>query len=145
MYIKVKDYVDEYMKYHDYPSGFLRALRIGKYLVIPLVIVMLLGSSLSNASSSSPSSPQLVSELAVVKGILAQVGPALSAVLFIIAGIFYALGQMLPPDKKASFHTTAVNIVIGAIVVGALSAASGTLAIASTHLLGNFTAINGTV
>jgi hypothetical protein len=107
-----------------------------KYLLIPIMVFVLVLSNTPTAGN-----PQLVSELVSVRGILAQVGPALSAVLFIVAGIFYALGQMLPPDKKASFHTTAVNIIIGAIVVGALSAASTTLALTSTHLLGNFTNI----
>jgi hypothetical protein len=74
-----------------------------------------------------------------------QVGPALSAVLFVVAGIFYAIGQMLPPEKKANFHTAAVNIIIGAIVVGVLSVASTSLAVASTHLIGNLTAINTTI
>ena len=122
------------------PKNALSMLKLGKYLIIPLVLLLLFASNLSTASNT-----QLVTELSSIKNVLSQVGPALSAVLFIIAGIFYALGQMLPPDKKAAFHTTAVNIVIGAIVVGALSAASSTLAIASTHLLGNFTAVNGTV
>ena len=83
---------------------------------------------------------QIVPQLDQVRLILAQVGPALSGVLFITAGIFYALGQLLPPDKKAQFHTTSVNIVIGAVVVGALSIASTSLATASASLLSNLTA-----
>lgn len=80
---------------------------------------------------------QVVPALGHIQSILESVGPALSEVLFILAGIFYALGQMLPPDKKAQFHTTSVNIIIGAIVVGALSVASTSLVAASTHLLTN--------
>ncbi|MEM3227647.1 MAG: hypothetical protein QXK65_01730 [Candidatus Micrarchaeaceae archaeon] len=90
-------------------------------------------------------SVQLLSQLEYIKTVLSQVGPALSAVLFVVAGIFYAIGQMLPPDKKANFHTTAINIIIGAIVVGILSVASTSLAAASTHLLSNFTAANAAV
>ena len=86
-----------------------------------------------------------VQELDSIKTILSQIGPALSGILFVVAGIFYAIGQILPPDKKANFHTASINIIIGAIVVGALSVASTSLAIASTHLLGNFTASNSTV
>ncbi|HVC58222.1 MAG TPA: hypothetical protein VND15_01975 [Candidatus Acidoferrales bacterium] len=84
-------------------------------------------------------------ELDSVKSILSQIGPALSGILFVLAGIFYAIGQILPPDKKANFHTASVNIIIGAVVVGALSVASTSLAIASTHVLGNFTAANSTI
>jgi hypothetical protein len=61
----------------------------------------------------------------------------LSALLFVIAGIFYALGQLLPPDKRASFHTASINIIIGAIVVAVLAVASNGLALASTQLLSN--------
>ena len=115
-------------------NGFFDAVgRLARY-VTPLVLAVLLASRITGAQSTT-----LVSELNNIQLILTQVGPALSAVLFVLAGIFYAIGQMLPPDKKANFHTTAVNIIIGAIVVGVLSFASTSLAVASTHLLGNLT------
>lgn len=85
---------------------------------------------------------QILTQLNNIRSILGQIGPALSVILFTLAGIFYALGQMLPPDKKANFHTAAINIIIGAVVVGALSVASSSLAIASSHLLGNLTVAN---
>ena len=88
--------------------------------------------------------PQIISDISQVKGVLGQLGPALSAMLFVVAGIFYAIGQMLPPDKKANFHTAAINIIIGAIVVGVLSFASTSLSTASTHILSNFSQINST-
>lgn len=110
------------------------ATRIAKYAAFPTVALLIL-SRFALAASTTP----LVSQLNSIQQILMQVGPALSAVLFVLAGIFYAIGQMLPPDKKANFHTAAVNIIIGAIVVGALSFASTSLAIASTHLIGNIT------
>lgn len=87
---------------------------------------------------------QVLSDLNQVKSVLGELGPALSAMLFIVAGIFYAVGQMLPPDKKAHFQAAAINIIIGAIVVGALSFASSSLALSSTHLITNFTAVNTT-
>lgn len=112
-----------------------RALRLSKYVTVPLFILLMLSKDIYGAS-------QLVTELDNIKLILIQIGPALSAVLFVLAGIFYAIGQMLPPDKKANFHTAAINIIIGAVVVGALSVASTSLAIASTQLLSNFTTTN---
>ena len=110
--------------------------KLAKYITIPLMAL-----ALSTRSVSAAPVP-IVSEINGIKLILMQVGPALSAVLFVLAGIFYAIGQMLPPDKKANFHTAAVNIIIGAVVVGALSVASTSLAIASTHLIGNLTTLN---
>jgi hypothetical protein len=112
-----------------------KLLRFAKYVTAPIVMLLMLSRSIYAAS-------QLVTELDTVKLVLVQVGPALSAVLFVLAGIFYAIGQMLPPDKKANFHTAAINIIIGAVVVGALSVASTSLAVASTQLLSNFTVAN---
>lgn len=109
----------------------LRALEVGS---LPLMFLVFL----SNAHAAA--GVGILPELDSIKLTLSQVGPALSAILFVVAGIFYAIGQMLPPDKKANFHTTAVNVIIGAIVVGILSVASTSLAAASTHLLGNVTA-----
>ena len=63
----------------------------------------------------------------------------LSAVLFIVAGIFYAVGQLLPPSKRAMFHATTIDVIMGAVIVAVLSVASNGLAIASTHLLTNIT------
>ena len=110
-------------------EAFDLARKIAKYITVPTLAV-LLASRLAESQS-------IVSQLNSIQIILMQVGPALSAVLFVLAGIFYAVGQMLPPDKKANFHTAAVNIIIGAIVVGVLSVASTSLAVASTRLLGN--------
>ncbi len=120
-----------------YLSDLLRLLP--KYAALPILIPILL-SRFAFATAATGNS--VVSELANIQSILMQIGPELSAMLFVLAGIFYAIGQMLPPEKKASFHTTAVNIIIGAIVVGVLSVASTSLAIASTHLLGNLTAVS---
>ncbi|MEM0149293.1 MAG: hypothetical protein QXW10_00130 [Candidatus Micrarchaeaceae archaeon] len=104
-----------------------------RYIVFLLLAVMIA------SRPAMAGSTQILVTINSLKDTLAQVGPALSAVLFIIAGIFYAVGQMLPPDKKANFHTAAINIIIGAVVVGVLSVASTSLALASTHLLSNFT------
>src|SRR5271157_2581073 len=112
-----------------------RLLVLAKYITVPLFVLLMFSKSMYAAS-------QLVTELDNIKLVLVQIGPALSAVLFVLAGIFYAIGQMLPPDKKANFHTAAINIIIGAVVVGALSVASTSLAIASTQLLSNFTTVN---
>jgi hypothetical protein len=108
------------------------ALGILKHLMLPVFLVALLGFHLVSAATTG-----IVSQLNGIKALLSDIGPILSGVLFIIAGIFYALGQIMPPDKRANFHTAAINIIIGAIVVSVLSFASSSLALASTHLLAN--------
>ncbi len=119
----------------DLLIGVVDRLRRAMMLLLPAIM---LTSQLAFGATASGSS-SIATELSSIQATLMQVGPALSAVLFVLAGIFYAIGQMLPPEKKANFHTTAVNIIIGAIVVGVLSVASTSFAIASTHLLGNLT------
>ncbi|MGC8537855.1 MAG: hypothetical protein ACP5MZ_02620 [Candidatus Micrarchaeia archaeon] len=115
-----------------------KTLSMIRYIMIPIMVLLVLASGTTYAAGSNG----IISEIGYIKALLSQIGPALSAILFIIAGIFYAIGQMLPPDKKANFHTTSINIIIGAIVVAILSVASTTLASASSHLLTNMTVAN---
>ena len=116
---------------------------IGKCILVPIAALVAF-ARVTMASSMVVTTLQIVSELGSIKAILSQVGPILSAVMFIVAGVFYALGQIMPPDKRANFHSTAINIIIGAVVVGVLSVASTSLATASAHLLSNVTT-NSTV
>ncbi len=81
----------------------------------------------------------IVSTLSYIQQLLMHLGPMISAILFTIAGIFYAVGQVMPPDKRAVFHTTAINVIIGAVAVAILSVASNGLALASANLLTNIT------
>jgi hypothetical protein len=119
-------------------------LRLGPRTVpmLKYLLLLLLGIT-TYARLNYAAGAQVLSDLDQVKAVLSQLGPAMSAMLFIIAGIFYAIGQMLPPDKKAHFQAAAINIIIGAVVVGALSFASTSLALSSTQILTNFTAVNG--
>jgi hypothetical protein len=114
----------------------------GRLLSVSRYVLLALAGLASYARYDYAASAQILADLTQVKSVLGQLGPALSAMLFIVAGVFYAVGQMLPPDKKAHFHTAAINIIIGAIVVAALSFASTSLATSSTQVLSNFTVAN---
>jgi hypothetical protein len=120
-------------------ASLARFVSHAKYAILPALASAIM---LQRVTSAAYVSLQLMSQLGQIRVILAQVGPLISAVLFILAGIFYALGQMLPPEKRAQFHSTSVNIIIGAIVVGVLSVTATSLATASTNLLSNVTASN---
>ena len=116
-----------------------KLLRI-KHLLALLFVLQIYLFSVSNGASPmllNSSTIGIVSELTYIKSVLSQVGPILSAVLFIVAGVFYAVGQVMPPDKRANFHTASINIIIGAIIISLLSVASTSLAVASSHLLAN--------
>lgn len=94
---------------------------------------------LSGRAYASGFSLDIITTLTYVQNLLAHLGPMLSAVLFIVAGMFYAIGQLMPSTKRAAFHTTTVDILMGAIIVAVLSVASNGFAIASTQLLTNVT------
>lgn len=87
--------------------------------------------------NAAPVSMDVISTLSYIQALLTHLGPTLSAVLFIVAGVFYALGQIFPAHKRAEFHSMAVDIIIGAIIVAVLSIASTSLAVASTQLITN--------
>ncbi len=56
-----------------------------------------------------------------IQNLIYTISPILSATLFMIAGLIYAIGQLLPPYQRATFHTMAINIIIGAIVLSILT------------------------
>ncbi|MGC8710007.1 MAG: hypothetical protein ACP5RF_00095 [Candidatus Micrarchaeia archaeon] len=100
---------------------------------VPLLMIIGFGTSVKAATFTF----DIIGTLNYVQQLLMHLGPMLSAVLFVIAGVFYAVGQLLPPDKRANFHTASINIIIGAIVVAVLAVTSNSLALASTQLLTN--------
>jgi len=117
-------------------SLMAQALRLAKrYVKIMWLLLMLLPARSYAASFSF----DIIGTLTNIQSLLAHLGPVLSAVLFIVAGIFYAIGQLFPATKRANFHATAIDILVGAIIVAVLSVASNGLALASTHLLANIT------
>ncbi len=84
----------------------------------------------------------IITTLNYIQSLLTRIGPILSAILFIIAGLLYAIGQLFPSHQRGSFHTTAGDMIIGAIILAVLSVTANSFALASTHLLSNVTASN---
>jgi hypothetical protein len=117
-------------------GGFGMLWNLGKKYAKIFMLTSLLFAGRAYASGFSL---DIISTLSYVQNLLAHLGPMLSAVLFIVAGMFYAIGQLLPSTKRAAFHTTTVDILMGAIIVAVLSVASNGFAIASTQLLTNIT------
>ncbi|BCS90957.1 MAG: hypothetical protein ARM1_0414 [Candidatus Micrarchaeota archaeon] len=81
----------------------------------------------------------IINLLVYIKAVLQQAGPILSSALFILAGIFYAIGQIMPYDKRARFQSTAINIIIGAIILAILSLTADSITNAAAHLILNTT------
>ncbi len=105
------------------------------YTKIP--IVLLAASIFLKPAGGAMYVFDIIGTLSAIQNTLMHIGPMISAVLFILAGIFYSLGQLFPPSRKAKMHSTAIDIIVGAIVIAVLSVASTSLAVASTHLLSN--------
>lgn len=102
--------------------------------------ILVMTSYLSNTSSAgSYVSLDIISTLNYIQTLLMHIGPLLSAILFVLAGIFYAIGQLFPSYQRATFHTTAIDLIVGAVIVATLSVTSSGFALASTHLLTNIT------
>lgn len=114
---------------------FGEALRIP----IPALAAYALFARVASASYSYPAF-DIISTLNGIQNLLMHIGPVLSAVLFVTAGVFYAIGQLFPSYKRASLHSASIDIIIGAIIVAVLSVAATGLAVASTGLLSNMTA-----
>ena len=94
------------------------------------------------AYAQSFTSLDIITTLNYIQGLLTRIGPILSAILFIIAGLLYAIGQLFPSHQRGSFHTTAGDMIVGAIILAVLSVTANSFALASTHLLSNVTASN---
>ena len=94
---------------------------------------------LMKGASAQGATLDIISTLTGVQGILMHIGPLLSAILFTIAGLLYAVGQLFPSHQRASFHTISSDMIMGAVVAAVLSVAANGFALASTHLLSNVT------
>ncbi|MEM3791172.1 MAG: hypothetical protein QXL16_00365 [Candidatus Micrarchaeaceae archaeon] len=89
--------------------------------------------------ASFAATPSIMNILNYVQELLMRIGPLISGILFVTAGIVYAIGQLFPNYRRASMHSMAVDIIIGAIILAALSVSANTLANASSHILTNIT------
>lgn len=140
MVFKIYNTFDDFMKQTNRFPWLRTSLGMcikNKVVFLPIFVALLSLSRVSNAESYV--NLDIISTLNYIQSLLMHVGPLLSAVLFIIAGIFYALGQLFPSHQRATFQATAVDLIIGAIIVATLSVTSTGFAVASTHLLTNLT------
>ena len=113
---------------HDYPKAKIAISACAAAVV------------LVRAASAQPAALDIISTLSGVQALMMHIGPLLSAILFTLSGLLYAVGQLFPSHQRANFHTIASDMIMGAVVVGVLSVAANGFAIASTHLLSNSTA-----
>ena len=66
---------------------------------------------------------------------LQSIAPTVSIILIILGGLTYGLAQMQPPESRGKWQTTAINLVIGGIIIGAIVGAAGLIQETSENLL----------
>ena len=70
------------------------------------------------------------------KATLLALGPSVSVILIVLGGLLYGLSQTQPSQMRGKWQSTAASLIIGGIVVAAITAAAQVIAqTASTVLL----------
>ncbi|MEM4554888.1 MAG: hypothetical protein QXT25_03505 [Candidatus Anstonellaceae archaeon] len=77
----------------------------------------------------------LVETLAAIEGALLEIGPIISVILIVLGGLSYGVAQIQPADQRGKFITTAYALIIGGIVVAAITGAANLIAEQSSTLL----------
>jgi len=77
----------------------------------------------------------LVETLSGIEQTLLQVGPMVSVILIVLGGLAYGLAQTQPSDQRGKYITSAYALIIGGIVVAAITGAATLIASNSANLL----------
>ncbi len=113
--------------------------RLNVFLVLLIAVPSLYAAVSPTPADINATSKELgkgtVTFLQNLQATLQQIGPALSAILFVLAGIIYAFGQLQPADARGKYQAWSMGLIVGGFVVGALSIAAPTLAAIAGGLL----------
>jgi len=66
---------------------------------------------------------------------LSTIAPIISLILIILGGIVYGVAQTQPPDTRGKWQTAAISMIVGGIIVGAISGAATIIQSTSSNLL----------
>ena len=58
--------------------------------------------------------------LTSISDLLTTIGPTISLIMLLLAGIVYAFAQMQPPESRGKWITTAMGLFVGGIIVAAV-------------------------
>ncbi len=70
-----------------------------------------------------------------IASFLSTIAPIIALILIILGGIIYGLAQTQPPDSRGKWQTAAISMIVGGIIVGAISGAATIIQEASSTLL----------
>jgi hypothetical protein len=77
----------------------------------------------------------ILETLTDIENTLLQIGPIISVILIVLGGIVYGIAQTQPSDQRGKYITTAYAMIIGGIVVAAITGAATLIAQNSANLL----------
>lgn len=77
----------------------------------------------------------ILDTLTGVENTLLAIGPIVSVILIVLGGLAYGLAQTQPSDQRGKYITTAYALIIGGIVVAAITGAASLIASNSATLL----------
>jgi hypothetical protein len=66
---------------------------------------------------------------------LSTIAPIIALILIILGGIVYGIAQTQPPEIRGKWQTAAISMIIGGLIVGAISGAATIIESASSNLL----------
>lgn len=70
-----------------------------------------------------------------IAGFLTNIAPIISLILIILGGIVYGLSQTQPPEIRGKWQTAAMGILIGGIIIAAITGAATIIQSQSSNLL----------
>ncbi len=70
-----------------------------------------------------------------IASFLSGIAPVISIILIILGGIMYGMAQTQPADVRGKWQTAAIGMVVGGIIVAAITGAASLIQEQSTNLL----------
>lgn len=70
-----------------------------------------------------------------IASFLTTIAPIIALILIVLGGIMYGLAQTQPPDTRGKWQTAAISMIVGGIIVGAISGAATIIESTSANLL----------
>lgn len=110
-----------------------------KILQTSFLFLLFLGFvSAQNDTGNPEGQPYTIGLTQIVANITATlrvIAPHISIGLIVLGGLVYGLSQTQPAEVRGKWQTTAIGLVVGGIIIGAITAAAGAIQAGSGTLL----------
>jgi hypothetical protein len=70
-----------------------------------------------------------------IANFLETIAPVISLILIILGGIIFGVAQTQPPETRGKWQTSALSMVVGGLIVGAIAGAATIIQSTSAGLL----------